>query len=140
GHSGAGESGVASVTAAANIIPTIVVLLAPVGLIYGWYFFFARMWKVETGWRSHVTLVTLILISVVVVMWPIARITAPEVNWHTWVGAGAYMHWVGAWEKVSVRILLASLVLSFFGRPRLILPISFACVGIGLFWISSDIP
>jgi len=123
-----------------NAIVTVIVLLAPVGLAYGWYFYFARMSKEPSGWRKWVTVVALGLVTVAGVMWPVARMTAPEVDWHTWVGAGAYMHWVGAWEKAAVRILLAALVLSLFVRPRLILPMIVACLGTGLFWISSNIP
>ena len=50
------------------------------------------------------------------------------------------MHWVDAWGRAALRILLAALVLSLLGRPRLVLPIVFACVGTALFWIFSNIP
>lgn len=123
-----------------NTIVTVIVLLAPVGLAYGWYFYFAKMSGERSRWRGRVTVAALGLASLAVVMWPLARMTAPDVNWHTWVGAGAYMNWVNSWERAADMILLAGLVLSFFGRPRLILPIVLACVGTELFWIFSNIP
>ncbi len=33
-----------------DTIITVIVLLAPVGLVYGWYFYFARMSKEPLGW------------------------------------------------------------------------------------------
>ena len=102
--------------------------------------FFVRMSKELLAWRKVVTVVALALVSVAMVMWPIARATAPAVNWQTWAGAGAYMHWVAAWGRVALVILLVSFALSFFGRPQLIVPIVVACVGTGLFWIFSNIP
>jgi hypothetical protein len=44
------------------------------------------------------------------------------------------------WTKVSVRICALSLVLSFFGRLRLIVPVACACVGTAVFWVMSTIP
>jgi hypothetical protein len=123
-----------------NIIATAIVLLSPAGLVYAWYFYVVRMLKEPAGWRSRVTLVVLVLVSSAVVMWPIARITAPHVNWKNWDGAGAYMDWMDAWERAALRIILAALVLSFTARPRLILPVALGCVGTGLFWLFSNIP
>jgi hypothetical protein len=122
-----------------NATVTVIVLLAPVGLVYGWYFYFVTMSKEPLGWRKWVTVADLGLLSVAMVMWPVARVTAPEVNWQTWAGAGTYMHWVDAWERAALRILLAALALSLFARPRLIVPMVVASVGIGLFWIFSNI-
>ena len=123
-----------------NAILTVIVLLAPFGLAYGWYFCLVTMSKELSDWRKWVTAVDLGLVSMAVVMWPVARVTAPEVNWQTWAGAGAYMHWVDAWGRVALRILLAALALSLFARPRLVVPMVVASVGTGLFWIFSNIP
>ena len=123
-----------------NAIATVIVLLAPVGLAYAWYFYLVTMSKELWGWRKWVTVVDLGLASVAIVMWPVARVTAPEVNWQTWAGAGAYMHWVDSWERVALRISLAALALSLFARPRLVVPMVMASVGTGLFWIFSNIP
>ena len=123
-----------------NAIVTVIVLLAPAGLAYGWYFYFVTMSKEPSGWRKWGTVVDLGLVSVATLMWPVARVTAPEVNWQTWVGAGTYLHWVDTWERTALRILLATLGLSLFVRPRLIVPMVVASVGTGLFWILTNIP
>jgi hypothetical protein len=124
----------------ANTIVTMIVLLAPFGLGYGWYFYFAKMSKEPLRWRGRVTVVALGLVSLEVVMWPIYMITAPKANWSTGVGVEELMHWADTWERTALRICLAALVVSLLGRPRLILPIVIACVGTGLFWIFSNIP
>ena len=123
-----------------SVIVTVIVLLAPVGLVYGWFFYLVTMSKELWGWRKWVTVVDLGLVSVAIVMWPVARMTAPAVNWQTWAGAGAYMDWVDSWGRVALRILLAALALSLFARRRLVVPMVVASVGTGLFWIFSNIP
>jgi hypothetical protein len=50
------------------------------------------------------------------------------------------MRWIEAWHKPILPTLLAALILGFFGRPRLIVPIIIACAGMSLFWIISTIP
>jgi len=121
-----------------NIIVTVLVILAPVGFAYSWYFYLKRMSWTSSGWRGRVTLGSLVLLSFAILLWPITRITMPAGDWSTYAGVREQVHWVDAGERVASRILLASLALSLFGRPRLILPIVVACVGSGLFWIFSD--
>lgn len=47
------------------------------------------------------------------------------------------LHWVYARTRMALYALLVALVLSLFGRPRLILPIAIACLGTGLLWLFS---
>jgi hypothetical protein len=123
-----------------NVIVTVLVLLAPVGVVYSWYFYLKRMPWNSSGWRGRFTLGSLVLLSFAILFWPITRITMPTADWKTYAGVGEQLRWVGAGERVALRILLAALALSLFGRPRLILPIVVACVGTGLFWIYSNMP
>ncbi len=123
-----------------NTIATILVLLAPFGFVYSWYFYFTKMpWK-SSGWRGRLTLVSLMLLSLAILLWPINRMTMPAADWSSGVGVGQQVRWVDAGERVGLRVLLAAFVMSFFGRPRLILPIVLACVGTGLFWIFTNMP
>jgi hypothetical protein len=124
----------------ANTIVTVIILLAPVGLIYAWIFYARQIAGKAAGWRGRMTLAALVLVSLTVLLWPVARMTMPAANWGTGVGVGEQVRWVQAWERGALRILLGALVLTLFGRPRLIVPITMACVGTGLFWIFSDIP
>jgi len=123
-----------------NIIVTALVLLAPLGFVYSWYFYVRRMPWNASGWRGRVTLGSLALLSLAILLWPITRITMPSANWQTYAGVGEQLRWVDAGVWIALRILLAALALSLFGRPRLILPIVVACVGTGLFWIYGNIP
>ena len=123
-----------------SIIVMVLVLLAPVGFVYSWYFYFKCMPWNSSGWRGRITLVSLLLISFAVLLWPINRMTMPAADWGSGAGVGQQVWWVDAGGRVAGRILLGALALSLFGRPRLILPIVLACVGTGLFWIYSNMP
>jgi hypothetical protein len=128
------------VTAVENLIATVLVLLAPVGLCYGWIFFWTRMRHEPRSWRTWVTVVSLALASLAVLSWPVMAVLAPKADWGTYVGVRSQVEWVEAWHRPIFRTLLAAFVLCFFGRPRLILPIAFGCIGAAMFWLFSTMP
>jgi hypothetical protein len=123
-----------------NTIATVLILLAPLGLLYGWFFYLKRMRREPRSWRSLISVVSLSLVSIAVLLWPAMALLTPQADWGTGVGVGHQVQWVEACERAAFRTLLAALVLSLFGRPRLILPIAVACVGSALFWNFSTIP
>jgi hypothetical protein len=114
-----------------------IALLAPVGLIYSWHFYFTRIRKELAGWRNRASLSSLVLATLGALLLPITMIFAPKANWSSYVGVAEQVHFVESWEKVAVRTLLVALVLCFFGRPRLIGPIAVACIGTAIFWMGS---
>ena len=123
-----------------NTIATILVLMAPIGFVYSWYFYFTSMpWK-SSGWRGRVTLASLVLISLAVLLWPAMMVLMPAADWGSGAGVGHQVRWVYARAGVALILLLAALVLGLFGRPRLILPIAVACIGSGVFWLMSTMP
>ena len=93
-----------------NIIVTVLVLLAPVGFVYSWYFYVTRMPWNSSGWRGRVTLVSLMLLSFTVLLWPINRMTMPAADWSSGIGVGQQARWVDAGERVALRVFLAALV------------------------------
>ncbi len=121
-----------------NAIGILLLLLAPAGLVYGWIFYLARMRK-TAGWRSHVTLLSLVLTSLAVLMWPATRMLMPGVDWRNSAGVAQQVAWVCARERVALYVLVVAFVLSLFGRPRLILAIA-ACMGTAVLWLSSTMP
>jgi hypothetical protein len=123
-----------------NMIATLIILLAPVGLLYGWFFYLKRMRHEPRSWRTWITVVSLALASLAFLLWPVMALLAPRVDWATYAGAKDQVEWVEAWHKPIFRTLLGALVLCLFGRPRLILPIAFGCVGTALFWLFSTMP
>jgi hypothetical protein len=124
-----------------NLVATILILLAPVGLIYGWVFYSTRMKAEARSWRKRATLLSLILVSLVIVLWPVTMVVlVPRADWLSGAGVGHQVRWMEAWERGAFRALVVALVLGLFGRPRLILPIAVACVGTALFWSFSTIP
>jgi hypothetical protein len=128
------------VTAAENTIATVLILLSPIGLLYGWFFYFRRMRDEARNWRTWITVASLTLASLAVLSWPVMALVGPKDDWGTGVGVRDQMAWVEAWERVALRALVAALVLGLFGQPRLILPIAVGCVGAALFWVFSRIP
>lgn len=123
-----------------NLVVTIIVLLAPVGLIYGWICYFTPADEESRGWRSRATLLSLVLVSLAGLLWPMTMIYLPGADWRTGASVGHQIAWEYARARVALYSSLAALVMCLFGRPRLILPIAVACIGTGLFWLSSTMP
>ena len=120
-----------------NVVATILVLLAPVALIYGWVCFFTPASEEAFGWRKRATLLSLVLASVVILLWPVMMVLMPGADWRSGVGVGHQLRWVSFWVRSVFRALLAALILGLIGRPRLILPIVVGCIGTGLLWLFS---
>ena len=110
------------------------------GLIYGWHFYFTRIRREPAGWRNRISMLSLVLVSLGALLWPVVMKFAPKADWGSYVGVAEQVHFVESWERVAVRTLLAAFILCFFGRPRLIAPVAVACIGTTLFWISSTMP
>jgi len=123
-----------------NLVATIVVLLAPVGLIYGWVRYFTPASGEPAGWRGRTALLSLTLVSLAGALWLVTMLHMPGADWRSGAGVGDQIVWVYARARVALYALLTALVLCLFGRPRLILPIAVACVGTGLFWVFSTMP
>jgi hypothetical protein len=117
-----------------NVVATILVLLAPVALIYGWVCYFTPKTEEAPGWRGRATLLSLALASLVILLWPVLMVLMPEANWRG-VGVAEQSRWVLFWVRAVFRTLLVALILGVIGRRRLIAPIVFGCVGGGLLWL-----
>jgi len=120
-----------------NVVATILVLFAPVALIYGWVCYFTPQTEEPPSWRGRATLLSLALSSLVIVLWPVMMVLMPGADWRSGVGVGHQVQWVSFWVRAVFRSLLAALVLGLLGRPRLIFPIVVGCIGTGLLWLFS---
>jgi hypothetical protein len=118
----------------------LIALLAPVGLIYSWHFYFTKIRREPAGWRNRISASSLVLASLGALIWPITMIIAPKADWSRYIGVAEQLYFVERWEKVAVYTLLVAFVLCFFGRPRLIAPLAVACIGTTLFWAFSTMP
>lgn len=123
-----------------NTIVTALILLGPVGILYGWFLWATRLRREDWSWRNRISVFSLSLVSLVAASWPIMLGLMPHADWGTGAGVGHQMDWVEAWHKPVLRILLASMIVGLFGRGRLIIPIVMGGVGIGLFWLVSTMP
>lgn len=120
-----------------NVVATILVLLAPVGLIYGWVCYFTPASREPVGWRSRATLLSLTLVSLAVLLWFETMVHLPGADWSTGAGVEHQVAWEYARARAALCASLVAFVLCLFGRPRLILPLAVACIGTGLFWLFS---
>lgn len=120
-----------------NFVATILVLLAPVALIYGWVCFFTPVGEEPFGWRKGATLVSLVLASVAILLWPVLMVSMPGAEWRSGIGVEHQFRWVSFWVRDIFRSLVVALILGLLGRPRLILPIVVGCVGTTLLWLFS---
>jgi hypothetical protein len=121
------------------IFGNLLILLAPVGLLYGWFFYWTRMRHEPRSWRDRVSVVALGLASLAILLWPVMAMLAARTDWGGSAGVDQ-VEWVEAWHRPIFRTLLAAFVLCFFGRPRLILPIAVGCIGAAMFWLFSTMP
>ncbi|MGA2346934.1 MAG: hypothetical protein ABSF93_13065 [Candidatus Sulfotelmatobacter sp.] len=118
-----------------NVVAIILVIFAPVALIYGWVCFFTPVGEERFGWRKGATLLSLVLASVVIVLWPVLMVSMPGADWRSGAGVAEQTQWISFWVRTVFRALLAALILGLIGRPRLIFPIVVGCIGTGLLWL-----
>lgn len=123
-----------------NAIETALVLLAPIGIVYGWWFVLARMNERPRGWRNIVSITALALITGAVAGRFAMGDLMPSADWSTGAGVAEQMSYVKAWYRPIFLLCSSSLVLGLAGRPRLIGPISAACIGTALLWVLSTQP
>jgi|HubBroStandDraft_6_1064221.scaffolds.fasta_scaffold1003600_1 hypothetical protein len=120
------------------ILATILILSAPVALIYGWMYYMKRIKNQCAGWRDRITLSSLVLVSLAVLLWPVAAVFAP--HYAGGMGYSRQVNYADGWRIVIFAMCAAATLLSLAGRPRLIVPIVVACCGTAFFWLFSMMP
>jgi hypothetical protein len=111
------------------------IILAPFAWISGWWFGLKGTTQQPKSWQNWVSITSLGLVTVAGLLWFPAALFASRNGW-----ASEHVRTVQAWSGIAVLICAAALVLSLFGKPRLILPIVVACLGAASFWIGTTIP
>src|SRR5437773_1529319 len=84
---------------ATDIAEIVVVLLAPVGLIYSWHFYLTKLTSASGGWRNGVTLLCLALVSLVALPWPVMFMLMPQAGWGSGRGVGHQVAWIESWHR-----------------------------------------
>lgn len=123
-----------------NTLAALVEILGPVGLIYSWYFYFAKLKHELSDWRNRVTLASLLFVSSLILLCVASIILAPKVDPVTYAGAPASQRFMYGWANFGLRALCVPFISCFFGRPRLIAPIAVACLGTAVFWLAITMP
>jgi hypothetical protein len=117
-----------------SILVNAALIITLAAFVYSWIYYFRTVTKSGAGWRKWMTLASLTLVSLSIVAWPIMVFSMPHANWSTGEGVGHQVAHAAFWIKVSARICAMALLLCFFGKPKLILPIAITCVGVLFFW------
>jgi hypothetical protein len=101
------------------------------GLFYAWLYYLRSLRKEAFPIRNRCTLISLVLVLLALILWPISLIFAPK----DFLSA---VHYGDVWVNfVIMPICVAAAVISLIGRPRVIIPILIACLGTVLFWAVS---
>lgn len=104
-----------------------------IGFAYAWFSLLKTSADKSFAWRDWISMGAIGLASLAVVL----RFVMPAF-WGT--EFGMQVRAAQAWTRVSLRICAVALILGLVGRPRLVVPIVFACFGTALFWVMSTIP
>jgi hypothetical protein len=120
-------------------VMTAIILIAPFAAIYSWFYCITRLRKEPAHWRNRASVASLVLTSLAAALWPLIvllmfKLIPNDKDW------GVRAAWAEAWHPHIFRALLAALVLSFLGRPRLIIPLALASIGTALFGVLSTAP
>ena len=110
------------------------VILTPFAWAAAWVFALRAILKEPKSWRNRVSLGSLALLTLLGLLWLPVAVYSSRTGSPTGAGFAARMKNVQDWSGVAARGCAVPLVLSFFGRPRLIAPIVIACIGTALFW------
>ena len=76
-----------------NAIATILVLLAPIGLVSGWFLYLTRLARESPTWRNRITLTSLGLVSFTILLWMVRGMLFPKADWVSGAGVAHQVHW-----------------------------------------------
>ena len=113
-------------------IITIVGLSAPFVLLWGWVKYLDA--PTLADWRSRASVVGLSFPVLSGLLWIVALLLALEKNWHTSNPTMQHFITAGVWVPI------VGMLVGFAGRPRLILAIVPASIGMLLFWFTTTLP
>lgn len=112
------------------------IFAAPVAWISAWWFLLAAHKRELRNWRNRVSFVSLVLVTVAGLLFIPIRIYNSGMDWKS---ADTHMRHTLAAANIAIKICGISLLLSFFGKPKLIALIAIVCVGTWLLWALSII-
>src|SRR5438874_10767865 len=87
------------------------------------------------SWRNRVSICSLTIVTLAGLLWlPAALFLAHKRSGSNFFGTAH------GWAAMAILICACALVLSLFGKPRLVTPIVFTCLGTASFWFGTTIP
>ena len=116
------------------LLMNIFVILTPFAWAAAWVFALRAILKEPKSWRNRISIGSLGLLTLIGLLWLPVAVYSSGTESAASAGFAVHMKNVQEWSKFAGRGCVLPLVLSFFGRPRLIAPIAMACIGTALFW------
>ncbi len=116
-----------------DILTVAVVIAGVAAFFYAWFRLLKTSVEKLFSWRDGISMAAIALATVAVFL----RFVMPAF-WGS--DFGDQVRFADKWAAVSLKICALGLLVTFFGRPRLIAPIGIACVGTAVFWVMSTIP
>lgn len=114
------------------LITPLAIAAVPV-LLYSWYFF-VEVGRHQEGWHTNVSRVVLAVDTVCLLLVLVAYAAAPRVHGDYHASMHAIGEYYDKWDRVMVKVLVASFILSFLGKGRLVATLAIASVGLACFW------
>src|ERR1051325_9565665 len=118
-----------------NLLEILDLIVTPVAVGYSWLFYFKKIANLEAGRHKRLTLISLVLVSLAILAWPVMAFFMPRPDRLQGVNEANRVLYALWWMKIIVWACVLGLTVNFFGKPRLILPIAVAYVGVIFFWV-----
>ena len=116
------------------------ILITPVAWISAWWFLIGAYKREPRRWRIRLSFTSLALLTIAGLLFIPIAIYNSGVDWKSGEGIETHMRHTLLATAVAIRICGAALLLSLFGKPKLVALIVVACIGTALFWVVSTIP
>ena len=110
------------------------IILAPFAWVASWWFGLKALVQDRKNWRIRLSVAALGLTTIVGLLWLPAGFYAAH---HPEMGKDRTLD---AFTAIAVLACGVALILSLFGKPRLIIPIVITCLGTASFWFGTTIP
>lgn len=117
------------------LVMNLFMILAPFAWGTGWWFGLKAITQDPNSWRNRASIFSLGIVTAAGLLWLPAAFYAAHSG-----RTSEHLRTIDLWSGVAILICAVALILSLFGRPRLILPIAVAALGTSCFWIGTTIP
>jgi len=105
------------------------IILTPLAWGASWWFSLKAIAQERTNWRNKMSLAALAIATITGWLWLPAAFYA-----------SSHLVVVDKWVSIAVLLCAVAIIVCFFGKPKLIIPIALTCLGTASFWVGSTVP